>query len=365
MNNTNKEYYKRVYDKVHASEDLKERLMDMRGDNKMMKTEGKKRNRVVWKAAAAAIALAVTVPTGVYAATHYFDMNEFFSKTGHTLSEDANKLIETKIPQTQKKDITEEMPVEFTAQEALCDSGSVSLIIEAKAKTSGKYLLAYKDCLETDPVSNLGIDGKGTIKEYAEEKGLEILYLGTNFAQDSPFSPGVCSIDYKLAADDVMEIGITGERNADQKDLNVIMLNTVQTAVGSDEVLKSTNTFELQDKSSSKTVLYAAKKEMKVKGTSAVVTKVTVEATEVNNYVKVYFTNPNATDEDGLTFRIKDSKDAKEWNGGGGYVEDLGDGNYCQHLKYDAGKLPENCILEVFDCWEKNVYGQFEISKTK
>ena len=31
MNNTNKEYYKRVYDKVHASEELKERLMDMRG----------------------------------------------------------------------------------------------------------------------------------------------------------------------------------------------------------------------------------------------------------------------------------------------------------------------------------------------
>lgn len=365
MNNTNKEYYKRVYDKVHASEELKERLMDMRGENKMIKTEGKKRSRVVWKAAAAAVALAVTVPTGVYAATHYFDMNEFFSKTGHTLSEDASKLIETEIPQMQKKDITEEMPVEFTAQEALCDSGSVSLIIEAKAKTSGKYLLAYQDCLETDPVSNLGIKGKGTIGEYAKERGLEILYLGTNFAQDSPFSPGVCSIDYKLAADDIMEIGITGERTADQKDLNVIMLNTVQTSVGSDEILKSTNAFELQDKSSSETVLYTAKEDMKIKGTSAVVTKITVEATEVNNYVKVYFTNPAETDDDGLTFRFKDNRDAEEWNGGGGYVEELGDGKYCQHLTYDARKLPKKCIIEAFNCWEKNIYGQFEISMAK
>lgn len=365
MNNTNKEYYKRVYDKVHASEELKERLMDMRGENKMIKTEGKKRSRVVWKAAAAAVALAVTVPTGVYAATHYFDMNEFFSKTGHTLSEDASKLIETEIPQTQKKDITEEMPVEFTAQEALCDSGSVSLIIEAKAKTSGKYLLAYQDCLETDPVSNLGIKGKGTIGEYAKERGLEILYLGTNFAQDSPFSPGVCSIDYKLAADDVMEIGITGERTADQKDLNVIMLNTVQASAGSDEILKSTNAFELQDKSSSETVLYTAKEDMKIKGTSAVVTKIAVEATEVNNYVKVYFTNPAETDDDGLTFRFKDNRDAEEWNGGGGYVEELGDGKYCQHLTYDARKLPKKCIIEAFNCWEKNIYGQFEISMAK
>ena len=331
----------------------------------MIKTEGKKRSRVVWKAAAAAVALAVTVPTGVYAATHYFDMNEFFSKTGHTLSEDASKLIETEIPQTQKKDITEEMPVEFTAQEALCDSGSVSLIIEAKAKTSGKYLLAYQDCLETDPVSNLGIKGKGTIGEYAKERGLEILYLGTNFAQDSPFSPGVCSIDYKLAADDVMEIGITGERTADQKDLNVIMLNTVQASAGSDEILKSTNAFELQDKSSSETVLYTAKEDMKIKGTSAVVTKITVEATEVNNYVKVYFTNPAETDDDGLTFRFKDNRDAEEWNGGGGYVEELGDGKYCQHLTYDARKLPKKCIIEAFNCWEKNIYGQFEVSMAK
>lgn len=365
MNNTNKEYYKRVYDKVHASEELKERLMDMRGENKMIRTEGKKRNHVAWKAAAAAVVLAVTIPTGVYAATHYFDMNEFFSKTGHKLSEDANKLIETEIPQTQKKDITEEMPVEFTAQEALCDSGSVSLIIEAKAKTRGKYLLAYQDCLETDPVSNLGIKGKGTIGEYAEERGLEILYLGTSFAPDSPFNPSTCSIDYKLAEDDVLEIGITGERTADQKGLNVIMLNTVQTSVGSEEILKSTNSFELHDKSSSETALYTAKGDMKVKGTSAVVTKITVETTEVNNYVKVYFTSADASDEDGLTFRFRDSKDAEEWDGQGGYVEQLGDGKYCQHLTYNAGKLPEKCILEAFNCWEKNVYGQFEVSLTK
>ncbi len=361
MNNTNREYYKRVYDKVHASEDLKERLMDMRGENR---TERKKRNRVVWKAAAAAIALAVTVPTGVYAATHYFDMTDFSSRTGHSLSEDANKLIETEIPQTQKKDITEEMPVEFTAQEALCDSGSVSLIIEAKAKESGKYLLAFEDCLETDPVSNLGIKGNQTIGEYAEEKGLEILYLGTGFSQDSPFYPGVTSQDCKSAGDDVLEIGIKADRTADQRDLHVIMLNTVRRS-GSDAILKSTNTFELRDKSSSEIVLYTAKKDIKVEGTSAVVTKVTMEATEVNNYVNVYFTDPNAAYKDGLTFRIKGSKDAKEWNISGGYVEDLGDGNYCQHLTYDAGTLPQTCILEAFDCWEKNVYGQFEISMAK
>lgn len=365
MNNANKEYYKRVYDKVHASEELKERLMDMRGENNRIKAEGKKRNRVVWKAAAAAAALAVTVPTGVYAATHYFDMKEFFSRTDRPLSEEADKLIETEIPQTQKKNITEEMPVEFTAKEALCDSGSVNLIIEAKAKESGKYLLAFEDSLETDPVSNLGIKGDGTIGEYAEERGLKILYLGTGFAQDSPFSPGVCSFDCKSAGDDVLEIWVRADRTTADKDaLSVIMLNTVRVA-GSEEILKSTNTFELQDKSSRETVLYKAEEEIKVKGTSAVVTKIEMEATEVGNYVKVYFTNPKAAEDDGLTFRIKDNKDAEEWKGSGGYVEDLGDGKYCEYLTYSAGKLPQKCILEAFNCWEKNIYGQYEISIVK
>lgn len=362
MNNANKEYYKRVYGKVHASEELKERLMDMREEDNRIKAKRNKRNRVVWKAAAAAIALVVTVPTGVYAATHYFNMEEFFSRTDQPLSEKANKLIETEIPQTQKKNITEEMPVEFTAKEALCDSGSVNLIIEAKAKESGKYLLAFQDCLETDPVSNLGIKGDGTIGEYAKERGLKILYLGTGFSQDSPFLPGQCSFDYKSVGDDVLEIGIRADRTtANKNDLSVIMLNTVQVA-GSDKTLKSTNTFELQDKSSSETVLYKAKEEMKVKGTSAVVTTVEMEVTEVNNYVKIYFTNPKAKEDDGLVFRIKDNKDAKEWNGSGGYIEDLGNGKYCQYRTYNAGKLPQKCTLEAFNCEEKNIYGQYEIS---
>lgn len=94
MSNTNRDYYKRVYNKVNASDELKERLMDMRGKRDR---EGKKKGRMTWKAAVAAAALVVVVPAGVYAATHW-GMNDFFSSTGRDLSKEANKLIETEIP---------------------------------------------------------------------------------------------------------------------------------------------------------------------------------------------------------------------------------------------------------------------------
>lgn len=71
MNDTNKKYYKSVYDKVHASDDLKERVFRMRGnhleENQMGtgQKKGKKSYRRVWRAAAAAVVLAVVVPSCV------------------------------------------------------------------------------------------------------------------------------------------------------------------------------------------------------------------------------------------------------------------------------------------------------------
>lgn len=362
MSNTNKDYYKRVYNKVNASDELKERLTDMRGK---YDREGKKKGRMTWKAAAvAAAALVVVVPTGVYAATHW-GMNDFFSSTGRSLPQEAKQLIETEIPQSKREEANQEIPVEFTVRESLCDSGSVSLVIEAKAKESGKYFLVGQDCQETDCVSDLGIEGEETIGEYAKRKGLDILYVGTGFRHDSPFCPGTCGISSKSVQDDILEIGITAERTEDQKELKTIMTNTVR-ASGSKEGLKSVTAFELKDNSKSKAVLYTSGDEMKIAGTSAKVTKVLMEETEVNTYVKVYFTASKAVENDGLSFRIKDTESSDEWDlyeGGG--VKTLKDGSYCARFTYNKKQLPEKCVLEAYDCLEKEIFGHIELSKEK
>lgn len=362
MKNANKDYYKRVYGKVNASDELKERLMDM----KNMENRNRKNKRTAWKAAVAAVAVVVALPTGIFAATKYWGIGDFMSEYGGTtLSPEANDLIETDIEQMKKDEEAEQMPVEFTVRESLCDRGSVSIIVEARAKERGKYLLIGPDSEETDPVSDLGIKkDKRRMGQYAKDKGLEILRVGTGFDYQSGFFPDSCSVEYKQVEDDVLNLCIRAEREKDQNDLHVVLSNTVQRAPGSDPIV-STNSFELTDKSSSDQMEYKAKRAMKVKGTSAEVTKVTVEKTEVGNYINIYYTYSEEVEEDALMFRMKNSKDSEEWEFKTGRTDKLEDGTYRCRLDYESGELPKTCVLEAFDYEEKNVFEQFKVSLSR
>lgn len=373
MNDTNRDYYKRMYDKIHASEELQERLINMKKNNvteyqlaQNGKQAKKKAGSSAWKVAAAVVALSVIIPTGVYAAGHYFGISDFFKQNGHKLTADADKLIEKNIPQTTEKNTSEEMPVTFTVQEALCDSGAVRVVIEVKAKESGRYLLVPQDALETDSLENIGITGQGTIGEYAKKKNLEILYVGSGFQDGSPFFPDVSSYSEKFLSDDTMAICVTAERTPEDTDLDVIMMNTVRRA-GSDDIIRTTTSFGLQDGSSSEEVMYAVSGSMEVPGTQAVITKVVMEKTEVSTYVTVYYTDPQGeSDEDGLVFRMKDKPGENTWHeDGGSGVISLGNGSYKQRMVYDAVDFPKECTLEAFNCWEKNIYGQFELKKSE
>jgi len=189
MNNTNKKYYKRVYDKVHASDGLRERVLNM-GDSHLEKdyTEGagqRKRKKSycrAWRVAAAVAVLAMVVPTSVYAAVQHWGIGDFFNIVNNTLTKEASELIERDVVQTEDKEGKEGMPVDFKVKEALCDRGSVSIVLEAKVKEKGKYLLVDTMSLPSDPVSNLGIKEEKTIGEYAKDKGLQLLRIGHGFA---------------------------------------------------------------------------------------------------------------------------------------------------------------------------------------
>ena len=104
---------------------------------------------------------------------------------------------------------------------------------------------------------------------------------------------------------------------------------------------------------------------MNVAGTSAKVTKVLMEETEVSTYVRVYFTDPKGVEKEGLSFRMKDTETSDEWDLYEGGVETLEDGSYCARLTYNKKQLPEKCVLEAYDCWEKEIFGHIELSKAK
>lgn len=287
MNNTNKKYYKHVYDKVYASEDLKERILNMRENNleKNQRFEAERKKdrkyyRRAWRVVAAVAALAVAIPPVVYAATRYWGVGDFFAMTGNTLTKEADNLIERDIA-VKAKD--KEMPVDFEVKEALCDRGSVSIVLQATAKEKGKYFLIGAGMMESEPVANVGIDKDMTIGEYATSKGLDLLRINHGFPDYSLFSSSSYTSDCVSVNDDTLELYLNVRKESDIKNLDVAVKCSV---IGVGKGVSSTLNFKLQDKSSSEKVLYAAEGKMAIKGTKAVVTKVTMEKTEVHTYVK-------------------------------------------------------------------------------
>lgn len=375
MNNTNKKYYKHVYDKVCASDDLKERILNMRENNleknQMLEAERKKDRkyyRRAWRVVATVAALAVAIPSVVYAATRYWGVGDFFATTGHTLTKEADNLIEKHISiQAQDKEDGQEMPVDFEVKEALCDSGSVSIVLWATAKEKGKYFLVGADMEESEPVLNLGIDEDRTVGEYAKSKGLDLLFVGHGFADEGIFASSSYTSDCVSVNDDTLELYLDVRKENASKDLDVAVECSVKGATDEKSVSSILN-FKLQDKSTFEKVLYAAEEKMAVKGTNAVVTEVTMERTAVHTYVKVYYSYPDKGEDDGLFFRIRDEK-GKRWKLFDGTDKNLGNGKYCCDLVYNHMEFPEKCILEAFDCWESDVdkqsFGQFGISKVK
>lgn len=373
MNDANKKYYKEVYNKVYASDDLRERVLNMKEnnlqENQIQGVERKKDRKHysrVWKAAAAIAVLAVTIPSVVYAATRYWGVSDFFGTIGYTLTKEADKLIEKDIAVKTNQ----EMPVEFRVKEALCDSGSVTVVLEAEAKEKGKYLLVDGYMEKNYAISSLGIDTEETVEEYAERKGLRPLYVEYGFADTNEFMPSAYTSDGKLVNHDTLELYLCTIKESDLKEFNVAVTCAVRGEGDGKSACSTTLNFKLQDKSSTEKVTYAAKGKMAVKGTKAVVTKVTMEKTEVNTYVNIYYTYPDKDVEDGLFFRMRDKK-GKRWGVSPVDVneKDLGGGKYYCKLAYPSAEFPESCILEAFDCWELDVdkqsIEQFTIYKVK
>ncbi len=338
--NPNKTYYQRVYSNLHASEQLKERLINM---NDPIHPSTRPSRKTAWKTAAAAILLAAALPTGAYAANHYWGIPDFFKHTGS-------------IPSGK-------LPVSFTVQEVLCDSGTVSVIVEAKAAESGKYLLVPDDCTtEEDSAESIGIHEDISIGAYAKEKGLEILYINSGFAPESPFSPGACHISAKSIQDDTLSIFIQADRASSDTCLNAVLSHTIRPGSGSAEIMKTSSSFLLKDKSTSRKTVYRPKTSGHIQGTEANVQSVTIEQTEIFTYVDIYYRNPQAAAEtDGLSFSITDSSNAA-WNDRSGRgIIPLADGTYCLRLCYDKTNLPKTCMLVAFDYLEKTTYGQIEL----
>ena len=252
---------------------------------------GKIGTRKNWKRSLILIFAAVMAfGATVFAAEKYIGISSFFGITDTKMPEEVQEMIEKDpVQQEEGKSI-----LTYTVKEALCDKNSVRVVVEARAKERGKYLLVGNEFNDEDPVSNLGMESNKTIGGYAKEKSLTVVRVGSSFDYNSDLGITSAVRDYKSEEDDVLYIYSSARKENQGGNLMVSCVGTaaLSQAQSAGDIMRTTITFQMEDKSQGTTVTYipediqngAVTADGKIKILSA-----DVQQTEIANYVTVHY----------------------------------------------------------------------------
>ena len=347
--------------------------------NKMKKQDETRRySSHFWRAkvAAAVVCATLLLGTGAYAAEHYWNLSSYL-KQGHidVPQEAAEKLMDTGVSQQLSE--KEGQLVDFAVQEALTDGDMVYLTVEAKTKEAGKYLMVPEGSeADLDKLSWMGFDSELTAEEYAKEQGLELLCVGSSFSNEkNSLDMDTQSIDCKYDGENKLVFFIYGQRGDNGKHQKATVINTVRPlSMSYEEFEKKRDTFTsfidftLKNKSKTDGKNYVMEKDTKIDGTTIEVTDLAVEETDLGTYVTIQITqDEQEIMEKGTAIRLKDSQGQiieESRDGEGGFVQ-MSKGHYQAKLKYAKGVLPDQFMIEIFDCEldGKPVYDQIRVEK--
>ena len=215
----------------------------------------KKSRKKKWKRSlvltfAAVLAFGATA----FAAEKYMGISSFFQEMGNKIPEEAEELIEKDPVQQEDGDSI----LTYTVKEALCDKNSVQVVVEVTAKERGKYFLVGQDAMDEDSVQNLGIESDKTIGEYAAEKGLVIVKVGVGFDFDSDLGINSAVGNYRSLEDDVLDFYSSAVKTNQSGNLTVSCVGSAMLldAKSVDDVMRTNITFQLEDKSQSRSATY-------------------------------------------------------------------------------------------------------------
>lgn len=344
---TNKERYKKAFDVLVSSEPICLEVKEMKQ---------KKNKTIMAKKAAAAVVLCLALASagmGVYAAAKYFGILDFSDRTAMEIPEEAKEQIQKDIEAVHKINDT---IYECSVKEALCDSETIMLVYEVRAKEAEKYLFVPEDALPQDSIRNWGYEEDKTAQEYAAEKNLTMVNIGGGIINRDELGIAEISMDFISVEDDVMNIfmrcGVT--ETTKTREVNVVATGRLS---DSEDVMRLESTFELQDMSTTTVLHYVCSEE--VSGNDFYqIEKAEVIQTDLGTYVDVYYTNDNGENpDDGLCFRVVDQSGKKYQFMGGSGVEYLGGNHYKERCTLGKVEIGDELYIEAFDCFEKNVYG--------
>ena len=180
----------------------------------------------VLKAAALVLAAVTLLGTGAYAAGKHFGILDFLRGNGNESAMPPVEAEELIVPvaeeEQEKTEITEGMAADYTVKEAMCDSESIYVVLEAKAKERGRYLFVPEDAIAEDPVRDFGIDSDMSVSEYAADKKPGDHACECRIQNMDELGIAVSTIYFQWVEDDVMDIMVECGKTMKEQTLDVV-----------------------------------------------------------------------------------------------------------------------------------------------
>lgn len=329
---------------------------------------GRKRGMSLLKAAALVLASITFLGTGAYAAGKYFGILDFLKGNGNMAALPPAEAEELIVPvakeEQQKTEITEGMAADYTVKEAMCDSESIYVVLEAKAKEKGRYLFVPEDAMEEDPVRDWGIDSDLSAGEYAASKNLEIMHVNAGIQNTGDLGIAVSTIYFQWVEDDVMDIMIECGKTERGKTLDVVCTGILwdESMTSMEDILRTEIRFTLTDISDAEVISYKPAGAPEIPG-GAVIEKAEVVQTKLGTYVEIIYRNDNGENFGGPSFRLANDNAQEHRIRMASGTEMLGSGEYFWKLSLEKREFGDRILLEAYDADTKEVYGTFELVK--
>ena len=322
-----------------------------------------------WKAAALVLASVTLLGTGVYAAGKHFGILDFLRGNGNESAlppVEAEELIVPVAEEEQERtELTEGMAADYTVKEAMCDSESIYVVLEAKAKERGRYLFVPEDAVAEDPVRDWGIDSDLSAGAYAADKNLEIMHVNAGIRNTDELGIAVSTIYFQWVEDDVMDIMVECGKTAKGQTLDVvctgILWNESMTAM--EDIMRTEIRFSLTDISGSEAAVYMPAGAAQIPGTNTVIEKAEVIQTKLGSYLEILYQDGSGDWSKMPCFRLAGTPGEEHRIRMASGTERLGEGEFFWKLCLEKQEFGDRIVLEAYDAETKEVYGTVELVK--
>lgn len=380
---------KNIYDLLNASEQYdgsieRVELTDIEKKKILKHITGKSTKK--WSSkkmmvAAAFAAFLVVGTTSAYAAVKHLGLVDYYAGNRVNLpQEEVKKLVDTDVQQKPvSAEAAEDALVNFHIRETLCDNNQLVVEIEAVPTDPEHYILAPTDCDLDLPVTELLMKGvtEGTVGEYIESQGKEVLNVGAVIIDDSIAEN---SLDFVREKDGTLVIIINCGNTIKENNMNLTCrtsyCNVKESSI--EDVVHNEFAFQVTDESNTSQLIYVPDDAVALEDTyGSMLDELVVNQTELTLGITTKWhltktlSEKKRLEDYSMTFHIYTEDGTKlqfiQDGGQGETGSQLADGTWeLEHTYvYETIDLPDTLIVEAYDYDKAEVVGKYTVHLKK